>query len=84
MKTLTTYPVLTSEQAATVRRKFRADAIWKEIKMTLIGGWQDLAGFYLGSDGNVWVCQSGWVNNGPLDETTFRDMRGGLFTQPTL
>lgn len=71
-------PFLTSEQAAVVRRKFRAETTWNNVNMKLIGGWQDLAGFYHGSDGNVWTLQSSWSNGGPI-EAFFRNVRGGLF-----
>jgi hypothetical protein len=74
-----THPILTPEQAAQVRRRYSNEREWNGVKLTLIGGWQDLAGFYQGSDGNVWVCQSSFRNHGPLDERTFRNMRGGLF-----
>lgn len=55
------------------------------IKMTLIGNWIDLAAYYSGSDGNVWVwsfCTSGWSNEGPESEfrVTFdKRRRGKLF-----
>lgn len=43
------------------------------IKMKIIGGWQDLASYYSGSDGNAWSyshCTRKWSNQG--NEVDFR------------
>lgn len=60
-------------------------AIHKDIEMTVIGDWIDLAVYYSGSDGNAWSfsrCTNKWTNCGNLE--TFREnfskrYRGKLF-----
>lgn len=57
----------------------------RQIHMTQIGRWLELASYWRGDDGNVWTCHHGsgaWSNNGPAD--TFRErfgtgFRGELF-----
>ena len=48
------------------------------IDMTLIGGWSDLAGYYSGSDGNAWAYQSGWSNQGPVNQFIERLQAGRI------
>ena len=48
------------------------------IKMTLIGGWNDLAAYYAGSDGNAWSHQMGWSNQGPIDAFKSRLQAGRI------
>lgn len=50
----------------------------RNIRMTLIGYWIDLAAYYRGSDGNAWSYQSGWTNCGPVDEFCSRVRAGRI------
>jgi len=66
-----------------IRRKFRAQTMHntKDVKLTLIGGWIDLAGYYAGSDGNAYSLQDSYVNMGALDDFKARwnaDAKPGL------
>ena len=51
---------------------------WNGIKMTLIGGWIDLASYYAGDDGNAWVHQSSFCNVGPIEQFKTRVLQGKL------
>ena len=48
--------------------KWSKESVHNGIKMQLIGTWEDLAGYYEGSDGNAWKFQTSWSNLGPVDE----------------
>lgn len=89
-------PILTKNEADTVRRKFRAVATTEKISgdLALIGGWQDLAAFYRDADGGVWIFQqlAGYGSDGfRHGADTLREFcegfdkgpgrRGGLFEQ---
>lgn len=73
------------------RTKFAPATEHNGIQMKRIGGWQDLAGYYSGSDGNAWTCRapgafygssSNWRNEGPLipfvDRLAAGKLRGAL------
>lgn len=57
---------------------YAKETTFEQIKMRLIGGWIDLAGYYAGSDGNAWSYQSGWSNQGPLSEFVARLQSGKI------
>lgn len=58
---------------------------YKNIKMTLIGEWIDLAYYYRGSDGNAWSfsrCTNRWSNMGEIESFILnfeKRYRGKLF-----
>lgn len=60
------------------KTKYAKDTEWHGIKLRLIGGWSDLAAYYAGSDGNAWALQSGFVNQGPVDEFKTRLQAGKI------
>lgn len=58
--------------------RYAKETDFNGIKMTLIGGWSDLAAYYSGSDGNAWSHQGNWLNQGPVEQFKSRLVAGKI------
>lgn len=67
-------------------KRFSRQTETGNIKLVLIGGWQDLAAYYAGDDGNAWKLQgnSSFTNCGELEGFKHRvrtgQFRGKIFS----